>query len=149
MKDFINELTSLCERYRVTLSGQLLVLKDQYPQNINYAEQAHFGSIPVRDSGGLIFSPVKPEPKPVSMSTLKKIQVQSDINGYTCPVTGKWVDGRRDHRENLKRTGCRILETGEKERFVRDRPKEIDRSSEKAADFLSDRIVERLTDIPA
>jgi len=36
-----------------------------------------------------------------------------DYPGYECPVTGAWIEGRRAHRENLKRTGCRILEPGE------------------------------------
>lgn len=35
--------------------------------------------------------------------------------GYSCPVTGKWVNSGREHRENLKRHNCRVLETGEKE----------------------------------
>ncbi len=38
-----------------------------------------------------------------------------DNTGYHCPVTEKWVGSRREHRENLKQTGCRVLETGEKE----------------------------------
>lgn len=41
--------------------------------------------------------------------------VRGDLPGYGCPVTGKWVEGRRAHEENLKRTGCRVLEPGERE----------------------------------
>lgn len=39
--------------------------------------------------------------------------VVSDYPGYACPITSKWVEGRRAHEENLKRHGCRVLETGE------------------------------------
>lgn len=45
--------------------------------------------------------------------------VAVDYQGYTCPVTGKWIEGRRQHQENLKRTGCRVLESGEKEAVER------------------------------
>lgn len=42
-------------------------------------------------------------------------RVQTDYAGYTCPITGKWVEGRRAHEENLKRHGCRVYESGETE----------------------------------
>jgi putative FmdB family regulatory protein len=38
-----------------------------------------------------------------------------DTVGYSCPVTNKWVGSKREHRENLARQGCRVLEPGEKE----------------------------------
>lgn len=39
--------------------------------------------------------------------------IRTDYPSYTCPVSGKWIEGRAAHRENLARTGCRILEPGE------------------------------------
>ena len=51
-------------------------------------------------------------------------KVIPDYEGYTCPVTGKWVEGRKAHRENLKAHGCRVLETGEKEEAARHRERE-------------------------
>jgi putative FmdB family regulatory protein len=36
-----------------------------------------------------------------------------DNTDYTCPVTGKWIGSRGEHRENLQRQGCRVLEPGE------------------------------------
>lgn len=42
-------------------------------------------------------------------------RVVADYAGYSCPITGKWVEGRKAHRENLARHGCRILEPGERE----------------------------------
>lgn len=44
-----------------------------------------------------------------------------DHTGYDCPVTGKWVGSKSEHRDNLKRTGCRVLESGETEATVRRR----------------------------
>lgn len=41
--------------------------------------------------------------------------VRGDYAGYDCPVTGKRVEGRRAHEENLKRQGCRVFEPGERE----------------------------------
>lgn len=40
-------------------------------------------------------------------------QISGDYEMYDCPVTGKPIEGRAAHRENLKRTGSRILEPGE------------------------------------
>lgn len=40
-------------------------------------------------------------------------QVVNDYEGYTCPITGNWIEGRTAHRENLARHGCRVLEPGE------------------------------------
>lgn len=48
-----------------------------------------------------------------------------DNVGYDCPVTGKWVGSQREHRENLARNGCRVLEAGETEAASR-RHKEAD-----------------------
>lgn len=45
--------------------------------------------------------------------------IQMDYAGYTCPITGKWVEGRAAHRANLQQHGCRILEAGEREDIVR------------------------------
>lgn len=45
-------------------------------------------------------------------------RIFADYPGYSCPVTGKWIEGRRAHIENLARTGCRLLEPGEKEEHV-------------------------------
>lgn len=44
-----------------------------------------------------------------------------DYQPYDCPITGKIIDGRYAHRENLARHGCRVLEKGEKEAAERDR----------------------------
>lgn len=43
--------------------------------------------------------------------------VQGDLQGYDCPVSGKWIEGRKAHEDNLKRTGCRLLEPGESNNF--------------------------------
>lgn len=62
---------------------------------------------------------------------LTAARVVSDYAGYKCPVSGSWIEGRRAHTENLKRHGCRILESGETEAFRKDRTQEesaLDRS---------------------
>lgn len=45
--------------------------------------------------------------------------VRGDYEGYNCPITGNWIEGRRAHEENLRRHGCRVLEPGEKDEVVR------------------------------
>ena len=49
--------------------------------------------------------------------------IRGDIEPYRCPVTGKPITSRAAHEENLKRTGCRVLEKGEKEEAERFRAK--------------------------
>jgi hypothetical protein len=41
--------------------------------------------------------------------------VHGDYEGYTSPITGEWIEGRRAHREDLKRHGCRVYEGRESE----------------------------------
>ena len=36
-----------------------------------------------------------------------------DSTGYNCPVTGDWIGSKHQHRENLAKHGCRVLESGE------------------------------------
>jgi len=42
--------------------------------------------------------------------------VRGDYEAYDCPITGKRIEGRRAHEENLRRHGCRVLESGETDR---------------------------------
>lgn len=49
----------------------------------------------------------------VMARVLEAPAVRGDYQGYACPVTGVWVEGRRAHEENLKKHGCRVLEPGE------------------------------------
>lgn len=39
--------------------------------------------------------------------------VRPDYAGYSCPVSSKWIEGRRAHEENLRKQGARVLEPGE------------------------------------
>lgn len=50
--------------------------------------------------------------------------VRGDYPGYDCPITGKWIEGRRAHEENLKKHGCRVYEPGETEAGKRRRAAE-------------------------
>lgn len=45
--------------------------------------------------------------------------VRGDYAGYQCPISGKWIEGRRAHEENLARHGCRVLEAGEAQQAER------------------------------
>lgn len=63
--------------------------------------------------------------------------VIGDYAGYTCPISGAWVEGRKAHEENLKRHGCRVLETGETEQARREGAQaeaDLDRSVEATAE---------------
>lgn len=65
--------------------------------------------------------------------TISAPRILSDLPGYSCPVSGSWVEGRAAHEENLRKTGCRILEAGEREDLTR---------SKQAAEDAFDREIE-------
>jgi hypothetical protein len=64
--------------------------------------------------------------------------VFGDLPGYESPVTGKWVEGRRARREDLKRTGSRPWEGMEVEKreaakVQAERDRKTDQLAEKMA----------------
>jgi hypothetical protein len=64
--------------------------------------------------------------------------VQGDYEGYTSPITGEWIEGRRAHREDLKRHGCRVYEGRESEqraatRVQAEHARQTERLAEKMA----------------
>ncbi|UOF77835.1 hypothetical protein [Bacteriophage sp.] len=69
--------------------------------------------------------------------------VRGDYAGYECPVTGKWIEGRRAHEENLKRQGCRVLEPGETAQAAAFR-KAQDEAFDKSVDATVDEFIETL-----
>lgn len=52
---------------------------------------------------------------------LSATRVFGEYEVYECPVEGKMVEGRVRHRENLKRTGCRLFEPGERQQWLQER----------------------------
>jgi hypothetical protein len=64
------------------------------------------------------------------------IQINNDNHyNYECPVTGDPITSRTQHKENLAKHNCRLLEKGEKENWQKERVK--DRSI--------DQLIERMT----
>ncbi len=67
---------------------------------------------------------------------VSKPNIQMDYPPYTCPITGKVVEGRKAHAANLREHGCRVLETGEMEAARRRREqgeRDFDRMVEESA----------------
>lgn len=74
---------------------------------------------------------------------MPRIHLALDYKAYRCPVTGTPVEGRRAHQENLKRTGCRVLERGEKEQNMRERA-DADRKIERIVDTAVEKTAAQL-----
>lgn len=72
--------------------------------------------------------------------------VRGDYAGYSCPVTGAWIEGRRAHEENLRKHGCRVLEPGETERARQNAALEESRL-DKAVDETADRFIAGLSSV--
>ena len=70
-------------------------------------------------------------------------RVFGDYPGYNCPNTGRWVEGKRAHLENLKRQGCRILEPGESD-AARNRIKAEEAAFDKSLDNTVEELVASL-----
>lgn len=70
--------------------------------------------------------------------------VQANFAPYDCPITGKIIDGRRAHEENLSRHECRILEPGERENVTRRRQAE-DAAFDAAVEKTAEEFVEKLS----
>lgn len=66
--------------------------------------------------------------------------VWNDLPGYQSPVTGLWVEGRRQRREDLKRTGSRPYEGFEQEKKEADK---IQRENERQMDQLAEKMAHR------
>lgn len=71
-------------------------------------------------------------------------QISQDYEPYTCPITGVLISGKKEHRENLRRHGKRVFESGEKEEFMR--KKQLEESNfEKRVDETIDREISKLS----
>jgi hypothetical protein len=70
--------------------------------------------------------------------------VAGDYQPYDCPITGKTIDGRREHRENLELHGCRVHEKGEFEDVKKNGKKRIEASMDAAIDKSVDAIARQI-----
>ena len=70
--------------------------------------------------------------------------IRTDYPGYTCPVSGKWIEGRAAHRENLARTGCRVLEPGETSALT-SRQQSSEAALEAALDSTAEELIANLS----
>jgi putative FmdB family regulatory protein len=69
--------------------------------------------------------------------------VRNDYAPYDCPITGKRIEGRRAHEENLKKHGCRVFEPGETQAAAAVR-KASDNALDKAVEDTAERFVHEL-----
>lgn len=61
--------------------------------------------------------------------------VHADLPGYTSPIDGRWIEGRRARAEDLKRNGCRPWEGMEAEKKDAERrANEVDHAHERAVE---------------
>lgn len=88
----------------------------------------------------------KAESCPACSGPMRRIldapRVAPDLEGYDCPITGKRIEGRRAHEENLARHGCRVFEPGEREAHARRRAAEDSALEERLASSLCQSIAE-------
>ncbi len=67
-------------------------------------------------------------------------EVWNDLPGYESPIDGRWVEGRKARREDLKRSGCRPYEGFEQESKEAARYRaEQDRQADQLADKMAHR----------
>lgn len=76
----------------------------------------------------------------VQRSDFPRPMVVRDYQAYECPVTGQMIEGRHAHKENLKRTDCRLLEPGEFEDTKKNGQKRIYDKMDAAIDKAIDEV---------
>lgn len=59
---------------------------------------------------------------------------------FESPTTGKLITSRRESHEDLRRSGCRLLEPGESDQYRKDEARR-QKENEKASEALVDHIV--------
>lgn len=82
----------------------------------------------------------------IAKKVLSAPQVSADYAGYQCPVTGQWIEGKRAHRENLRRQGCHEYDPGEltaAKRFQEAQDKALERSVSDSIDASLERMSAR------
>ncbi len=139
LEGFYKELNALIGKYRLYPSGTLRLIDGDLPEwdtstaTLGIAmERRLYGG--TDRCGPFLAADIQPTPPaPISIKPNRSIHINPDIAGYDCPVTGKWIDGRKDHRENLKRHNCRLLEPGEKREAMNDRERNREAAIDKAA----------------
>ena len=70
--------------------------------------------------------------------------VAGDFQPYACPITGKTIDGRKEHKNNLETHGCRVHEKGEFEDVKKNGKKRIEASMDAAIDKSVDSIARQI-----
>ena len=78
-------------------------------------------------------------PKDKIVPSSRHHMISPDLEAYESPVDGRVVDGRKQRREDLARSGCRPYEPGETRDFIErknDEAKQIKRSMQQ---FLRER----------
>ena len=89
----------------------------------------------------------EPQSCPCGVAASRQIvapAIRTDYAGYTCPVSGKWIEGRTAHRENLARTGCRVLEPGETSALT-SRQQSSEAALEAALDSTAEELIANLS----
>jgi putative FmdB family regulatory protein len=72
---------------------------------------------------------------------LRAPMVQGDYETYDCPVTGRPITGRKAHKENLARLGCRLLEPGETAQFQRRKEADDEQFLERVAETAAQTVM--------
>lgn len=61
-----------------------------------------------------------PDGTPLSVpNRIAMPMIQSDIGGYKSVASNKWIDGRKAQRDDLARTGCRVMEPDEGPKYCK------------------------------
>lgn len=136
--EFVTELRELLVKYGLHLHGNMRLVPLAEKWDSTSATLAVYPDIfvaGIRDgTGPFLCGHIEEKPRQASeIKASKTIHINPDIAGYDCPVTGQWIGSRREHRENLKRKNCRLLEPGEKRESIKDRAREQERIIDRVA----------------
>jgi len=142
------EIRAVAEKHGIYLMGRLRIATGEQWEADTFTAQGKeivtIGRAIDRNGPFLEFAVKEKRQEAEVFDNVAVPQISSDYGVYDCPVTGKMIEGRADHRENLKRTGCRLLEKGEREHNEKIRREESDRHTEQVTDKVCKEIYQQL-----
>ena len=150
MSKFVSELQALLQRHNLHLQGSIRVVSlndSRWDAETATLQWQDTRKLPegIDRTGPFLDASIDELPqKPQDCNLGFRGYVRGDYQGYQSPVDGRWIDGKREHHEALKRNGCRILEKGESERSMKSREAAYEQSVKDTASKMVESAVAKL-----
>lgn len=136
MDKFLTELGALLGKHGLKIDGLMRIRTDGEQEALEIVDEVYHAGC--KDACGPFLTATLRLKEAVHTGPMNanglRVMVSSDYEAYECPKTGRMIEGRAAHRENLKRTGCRVYEAGETREILETRERDFNDACESAAE---------------